>query len=398
MKNISVQLNNTASQIFKPELFAIEHLGEMFSYIQLNDLDIPFEFLQKIQRNANKVYKAYDNIHSEFSKNLDNITDIVDKFIVYTQATEFFQEHKSLKPNVLLYFNYDGVDVIDVLKCKNKILKCCEVIIYYNANEVNDEQIKQLLKEIFKHCKINDDEVIVNNSYISLVIKPSSGLDTKEFAIKDPKINLALAYGEEFKDIDKEILTGLRKSDKGLWIFHGPPGTGKSMYIRNLIKRINKNDDIEDVIYMPSEMIGALDTPDFIPFIQNYKNSVLVIEDADVALESRKTHGSIVKTVLQLTDGILADCLKLKIIATFNCELASIDSALLRKGRLQYRHEFRYLTKAEALKLATYLRLDLKLFEVPEYQGKEQWTLAEIYNIEQDFHWDKKTKSIGFKR
>jgi SpoVK/Ycf46/Vps4 family AAA+-type ATPase len=171
------------------------------------------------------------------------------------------------------------------------------------------------------------------------------------------------------------------------------------MYIRSLVKKLNKMKDVDRVIYMPSEMVGSLESPEFIPFISEHPNSVLIIEDADVALTSRKQNGSIVKTILQLTDGILADCLRLKIIATFNCDLKQIDGALLRKGRLQYRHEFRHLSRPEALALAESCKIPLTEFDKPEFADKKDWTLAEIYNIREDFHWDNNSnvvKKIGF--
>ena len=67
-----------------------------------------------------------------------------------------------------------------------------------------------------------------------------------------------------------------------------------------------------------------------------HKNSVLVIEDAERVISDRQGHGSSagVSNILNLTDGILGDCLNIQIIATFNMARERIDSALLRKGRL----------------------------------------------------------------
>jgi len=400
MNNVQVSLNSTQELNFKPEIIALEFFGEIPSYIQLNDLEIPLEFIQKIMLNSTALYKAYENIDYKFVDHISNFGSIVDKFVVVTKACDKFQDSKwsGTDNDVVLSFNLTS-EPIKILTSKKQVFTDSSMIIYYNANKTSEAQIQELLLEIFKpgNCIIDDTEIIDNNSYINLVVKSASGsLTTKEFAIKDPKINLGLNYGQEFKDIDKQIFKGLKKSDKGIWIFHGPAGTGKSMYVRNLIKRLNGLDKVQEVIYMPSEMLGALESPDFIPFIQDYRDSVIIIEDADIALQTRKSHGSIVKTVLQLTDGILADCLKLKIIATFNCDLSQIDDALLRKGRLQYRHEFRLLSRKEALDLAIGLKMDPKLFETPDFKDKQYWSLAEIYNIKQDFYWDKNTKKIGF--
>jgi hypothetical protein len=396
MKDISLNLSsNTNDLLFKPEVIALEHFGTMPSYIQLTSMEIPLSYIKRVIETSPKIYKAYENINIHFAKYIDKMENIMDRFVVFNNSKSF-NTTKNKENDIVLYFHLES-ESIPVILGKEPFYIDSTILIYYDANKTSDDDIKNVLTDIFKYCKIDDEEYIDNNSYISLVTKDSNGsLNTKEFAIKDPKINLALSYGEEFKEIDKTIFKGLKKSDKGIWIFHGPPGTGKSMYIRNLIKRLNKLESANEVIYMSSEMIASLESPDFLPFIQNYKDSVLVIEDADIALESRKSHGSIVKTVLQLTDGILADCLRLKIIATFNCELSQIDEALLRKGRLQYRHEFRHLTKDEAVKLGASLKLGEELFNTDEYKNKGDWTLAEIYNIKQDFHWDRKKSRMGF--
>lgn len=342
--------------------------------------------------NEEEIFKVNPNLLSDFFVTAVNI-----KSDFYKSFTEP-QDKNNDSVIFSVYLTDDTMKYATANKRKPE-LKCRVTIYYKNQSalerfipfmKANDSAGKQLVAP-------DDEKVIKHDSYINLVTKNHLGsLDTSEFEIKNPKINIPLAYGPEFELIEKQIYNTLIKSDKGLWIFHGPPGTGKSMFIRHMIKRLNKSGKVGEIIYMPSEMVSSLESPDFIPFIQNYQESILVIEDGDIALESRKNHGSIVKTILQLTDGILADCLRLKIIVTFNCELSKIDEALLRKGRLQIRHEFRFLTRTEAIELAKYLKIDTKVFDNEENRTKKDWTLAEIYNIHTDFYWDKQQKKLGF--
>jgi len=378
----------------KPMEFAMSHFETIPSVFTIHSVIMNEKVYESFLTKFNgKIRREFDTSETEMFEILDQTKILNDRFVAAVNVKpDFYENFDATLGTVVLSVTMTDDTFKYVINTKKPKLRC-RFTVYYTDQKLLNEFVL-LLKDVFTPDK---DKAIDNNSYISLVIKrPNGSLDTSDFEIKNPKINIPLSYGEEFEAIDKNIFTSLTKSDKGLWIFHGPPGTGKSMYIRNVIKKLNKSGKVGSVIYMPSEMVGSIESPEFIPFIQDYQDSVLVIEDGDIALESRKNHGSIVKTILQLTDGILADCLRLKIIVTFNCELSKIDEALLRKGRLQIRHEFRYLNRTEAMKLAESLKIDVKIFDTEEYSNKKEWTLAEIYNIHTDFYWDKKQKKLGF--
>ena len=80
--------------------------------------------------------------------------------------------------------------------------------------------------------------------------------------------------------------------------------------------------------------------------------------------------------LLNLSDGILGDSLNLKFICTFNAQLRNIDDAVLRKGRLKLKYEFKALTPEKTQILAKKLGK-----EIPE--GKSL-PLCEIYNYGED--------------
>jgi SpoVK/Ycf46/Vps4 family AAA+-type ATPase len=124
----------------------------------------------------------------------------------------------------------------------------------------------------------------------------------------------------------------------------------------------------------------------------DHPDSILLIEDAEKVITDREqTASSGVSNILNITDGILSDLLKMQIVATFNMDKDNIDKALLRKGRLIAEYEFGKLSVEKS---------NNKLKELgKDYVTNVPLTLTEIYNIDDmDFGENvKKVKpSIGF--
>lgn len=173
-------------------------------------------------------------------------------------------------------------------------------------------------------------------------------------------------YNEDFQEVHKKITENIAELRKGIILLHGAPGTGKSTYIKYLCS-VNDN-----IIYIPPDMSTSLTDPGFIPLLMENKNSILVIEDAENVLRTRSEYSSqAVSNLLNLSDGILSDCLNIRMVCTFNTELANIDPALLRAGRLIAQHEFDALSvdKSDAL-----------MYSLHKKHATRPMTLAEIYN------------------
>ncbi len=195
------------------------------------------------------------------------------------------------------------------------------------------------------------------------------------FEIKD----LDVQYGYGFAKFHHSLMARFKNESQGLVLFHGLPGTGKTYYIRHLLREMALSNKI--VIYMPPNMVDHLVEPGFMTFLSQtvaeYSNDgkfcVLLIEDAEPLLASRSSDTRIqgVTNLLNMTDGLLNDMLKLQIICTFNVELKHLDAALLRPGRLIARKEFKALQELDANLLAQ--RLGIK------YHFTEPATLSEIY-------------------
>lgn len=227
---------------------------------------------------------------------------------------------------------------------------------------------------------------------IHLLKSTSYGFETEAFDLKKPTIKqLDLNYGNGFSEIHKNIvdtINGKNNNNAKLVLLHGDPGTGKTTYIKYLAHELGKK-----VLFLPPFMAESIVNPDFVPFLMENKDCVLIIEDAEKVIGDRQSSGSSVgvSNLLNLSDGILGDILNINIIATFNMSKERIDKALLRKGRLIAEHRFGPLSVDDTNKL---------LKEVGKgITSDKEMTLAEIYNVDkQQDKSEEERQTIGFRR
>lgn len=222
---------------------------------------------------------------------------------------------------------------------------------------------------------------------INIISQNSVGLDLKSLDIKPTVLDIDLYYNDDFKPVDEIIKQRLAKqNDKGIILLHGLPGTGKTTYLRHLIGSIKKR-----VLFVSPGVACNLMNPEFMDLLIDNPNAVLIIEDAENVIMDRKFSSySSVSNLLNISDGLLSDCLNVQIICTFNSSLDMVDDALLRKGRLIAKYEFGKLDIDKARALSRHLGFDKEI--------NQAMTIAEISNPDEVDGAKPPMQVIGFRR
>jgi hypothetical protein len=354
------------------------------------------------EKNIPQVYPIYDTVYG---------TEIpCEQYFVikFDTLPSKFINNVSYDPSIIDYLKENGFEIVQHIVTTNRryeqtnqylaINETAKIMIRIYAGNDKKNNLLQLdflynyrdggIDEQIDFTKLKDYERQKKKANIQLVKSDMGHLDTEDYDLYSPPMDLNLNYGVEFNKIHELIIERLNKpNDKGIILLHGDPGTGKTSYIKHLTSLILE----KDILFIPPSMAEMLSEPTIIPFLMDHKNSILIIEDAERVIGDREGNGSPagVSNILNLTDGILGDCLNIQVVATFNMKREKIDKALLRKGRLIAEHKFEKLSVEETNKLL----VSLGKANISE----EGMCLADIYNIDTEvYKTETKENKIGF--
>lgn len=242
------------------------------------------------------------------------------------------------------------------------------------ATERNDLDV---LRDEIQHCLFLDKHENEKDSY-KVAFRGQYSIETTSCKFDEWNSDIKANYND---DLPYDEMNRIIRRDKaGLIMFYGIPGTGKTSLVKSLI-----NDNKEtNFVFIDTSVCESISDGMFLEFLQNYKNSVIVFEDCEKLLKSRDDGGNeSISTILNLTDGIIAETMKIKFICTFNCPLSKVDKALMRKGRLSLKYEFKELS------------LDKTKAIYPE--ATKPMTLADVHNAtEKNDYSEEKVRKIGF--
>jgi hypothetical protein len=210
------------------------------------------------------------------------------------------------------------------------------------------------LLDPYKNQEVNrsDDDVEIHNC-----VRDASGMISMyqhEYNYPYRWDSMRVNYSEINQSVLSDLVMNPQKFEAGrLIIFYGEPGTGKTWFIRSLVREWYSKylpivvQDVESFMSDETYYLNLLQQSDSVN--PDNKAPLIILEDAGQSLIRKGDYGVVpIQRLLNRTDGLCVGDRNATFLITFNEDIGDIDAAVLREGRCRASIEFHPLPVSEA--------------------------------------------------